>query len=181
MQSSSEQQRIETAEVPLDRDIFLRTLIRELAGTLEEVVGLDEAKGYISIVGRAIGEQINQEYKKALSLPNLTRPQVAAVMVDLKRRIQGEFYIIEESGDQIVLGNRTCPFGEKVLGRTSMCMMTANVLGSIAAENLGYAKVEIQEAIARGHAGCRLVVYLKKKPESDAQDGQEFYRGQFQL
>ena len=31
--------------VELDRDIFLRTLIRELAGTLEDVVGLEEASG----------------------------------------------------------------------------------------------------------------------------------------
>ena len=43
----------------LDRDVFLRSLVRELAGTLEEVVGLEEASGYISVVGRAIGEQIN--------------------------------------------------------------------------------------------------------------------------
>ena len=27
--------------VPLERDVFLRTLLRELAGTLQDVVGLD--------------------------------------------------------------------------------------------------------------------------------------------
>ena len=31
--------------LPLNRDLFLRTLIRELAGTLEEVVGYEEAAG----------------------------------------------------------------------------------------------------------------------------------------
>ena len=31
------------APVPLERDVFLRTLLRELSGVLQEVVGLDEA------------------------------------------------------------------------------------------------------------------------------------------
>jgi hypothetical protein len=56
---------IHEASVPLDRDVFLRTLIRELAGTLEEVVGLKDASGYISVVGRKIGEQMNRDYKAA--------------------------------------------------------------------------------------------------------------------
>ena len=34
-----------------------------------------------------------------------------------------------------------------------MCMMTSNVFGHIAAENVGYAKVELQETIARGDKG----------------------------
>jgi hypothetical protein len=34
-----------TLDVPLERDLFLRTLLRELAGTLQDVVGLDEASG----------------------------------------------------------------------------------------------------------------------------------------
>ena len=38
-------------ELPLERDLFSRTLIRELAGTLQQVVGLDDASGYISVVG----------------------------------------------------------------------------------------------------------------------------------
>ena len=43
--------------VPLERDVFLRTLIRELAGALEDVVGPGEASGYISVVGSAIGSK----------------------------------------------------------------------------------------------------------------------------
>ena len=56
------------ADVPLERDVFLRTLIRHLAGTLEDVVGLDEASGFVSVVGQRIGEEINGAYKKALAL-----------------------------------------------------------------------------------------------------------------
>jgi predicted ArsR family transcriptional regulator len=164
-------------DLGLQRDIFLRTLLRELAGTLEEVVGLEEASGLISVVGQSIGEQIDREYRRGLRVEQLTREQVAAVLVDLKRRIQGDFYIIEETEEKIVLGNRACPFGDKVHGRPSLCMMTSNVFGAIAAENLGYAKVELQETIASGHGGCRVTVYLKPGDEASAAAGREYVRG----
>jgi predicted ArsR family transcriptional regulator len=97
--------------------------------------------------------------------------------VDLKRRIQGDFYVIEESDDKIVLGNRACPFAEKVIGRPALCMMTSNVFGVIAAENLGYSKVVLEETIAQGHSGCRIVVHLKATPEAEAANGREYFKG----
>lgn len=162
--------------LPLERDIFLRTLIRELSGTLQDLVGLEEASGFISVVGQRMGKEFDHDYKSALQVSNLSREQVAQVLVDLKRRIQGDFYVIEETDEKIVLGNNTCPFAEKVIGRPSMCMMTSNVFGSIAAENLGYAKVELQETIATGHAGCKVVVYIKATEDADEAEGREYFK-----
>src|SRR5687767_9739259 len=163
-------------EVPLDRDIFLRTLIRELAGTLEDVVGLEEASGFISVVGQNMGRQMDRDYKAALGTGRLTREQVAAVLVDLKRRIKGDFFVIEQDDEKIVFGNRRCPFEDKVVGRPSMCMMTSNVFGHIASENLGYSKVVLEETIATGHKGCRVVVYLKPTAQAQAASGREYVR-----
>jgi predicted ArsR family transcriptional regulator len=177
MSSAPGRQSLTILDVPLERDVFLRNLLRELAGTLEDVVGLKEASGFISIVGQRMGQQINNDYKAALNVPSLSRQQVRDVLVDLKRRIQGDFYVIEETEDKIVLGNRACPFGDRVVGRPSMCMMTSNVFGAIAAENLGYAKVELQETIAQGHGGCRVVVYLRATAESEAAEGREYVKG----
>ena len=166
---------VEDAEIGLDRDVFLRDLLRELSGTLESVVGLTEAQGYISVVGRAIGERIDAGYRRELAVERLSRDQVRDALVDLKRRIQGRFFVIEEGPDRIVFGNTACPFGAHVEGRPSLCMMTSNVFGTIAAENLGYARVDIEEAIATGHPGCRVVVSLK--PDADAADGvRDYYR-----
>ena len=162
--------------IPLERDIFLRTLIRELSGTLQDVVGLEEASGFVSVVGQRVGDQINESYKTALQLTKLSREQVADVLVDLKRRIQGSFYVIEQDDEKIVLGNHDCPFAEKVLGRPAMCMMTSNVFGVIAAENLGYAKVTLEKTIAQGHGECRVVVYLEPSAEVDAVDGREYFK-----
>jgi predicted ArsR family transcriptional regulator len=163
--------------IALERDVFLRTLLRELAGTLQDVVGLDEAAGFISVVGQSMGQAIDRDYRAALGVSRLTRAQVSRVLVDLKQRIRGDFHVLEESDAKIVFGSRSCPFAEKVVGRPSMCMMTSNVFGSIAAENLGYAKVELQETIARGAPGCRVVVYLEPTAEADSAEGREYVRG----
>lgn len=162
--------------IPLERDGFLRLLLRHLAGTLQEVVGLDEAAGFVSIVGQRIGEELNTSYQQALAVSHLTREQVADVLVDLKRRINGAFYIIEEHEDRIVLGNRACPFGDKVLDRPALCMMTSNVFGSIAADNLGYARVVLDRTIARGDDGCRVTIYLTPGDAPSASSGREYFK-----
>jgi len=168
---------ISEVPIPLERDVFLRTLLRHLAGTLQNVVGLQEASGFVGVVGQEMGDEINHTYKNALAVSSLSREQVGEVLVDLKRRIQGDFYLIEEDDDKIVLGNRACPFGDKVIGRPALCMMTSNVFGSIAADNLGYSKVVIEQAIARGDAGCRVVVYLKTTQEAQTSEGREYFQG----
>ena len=166
---------IKDLDISLERDLFMRTLIRELATVLEDVVGMEQAEGYISVVGQNMGDQLNAEYCRAMSVSSLTREQVADVLVDLKHRIQGNFYIIEFSEDKIILGSKSCPFAEKVLGKEAMCMMTSNVFGRISAQNLGYAKVELQETIARGDHECRVVVYLNPEGESENAEGREYF------
>lgn len=168
---------VRTLSLPLDRDVFLRTLLHHLAGVLQKVVGLEEASGFISVVGQEIGDEINRAYKAALGVSGLGREQVADVLVDLKRRIQGDFYVVEQDDEKIVFGNRACPFGEKVIDRPALCMMTSNVFGSIAADNLGYSKVVIEQAIARGDEGCRVVVYLRPTAQAEAARGREYFKG----
>ena len=170
--------RLEVLELPLERDGFLRSLVRHLSGALQDVVGLEEAAGFVTIVGQRMGDELNESYRRALGVQaNLTREQVSAVLIDLKRRIQGDFYIIDETDEKIVLGNRACPFGERVLDRPSLCMMTSNVFGRLAAENLGYARVVIEKAIANHDNECRVVVYLKPTDEAGTSDGREYIRG----
>ncbi|MHA6327289.1 methanogen output domain 1-containing protein [Roseivivax sp. CAU 1753] len=162
-------------EVSLNRDVFFRRLLRDLSGTLEGVVGLEAAEGYISTVGGQIGHWINREYCDALGTDQLDAKMVSAVCVDLKKRIGGDFFLISTDDGQMVFGNRRCPFGEMVKGRTSLCMMTSNVFGRVTADNLGYARVELDETIAQGHQGCRVVVHLQPDPD-DATDAREYYQ-----
>lgn len=176
MQAQRGVKEVQDASVSLERDGLLRSLLRHLTGTLQDVVGMEEASGFISVVAQKMGEEINASYKSHLNLPNLSRQQVADVLVDLKRRIQGEFYVIEESDEKIVLGNKKCPFEEKVIGRPALCMMTSNVFGLIAADNLGYSKVAIERAIANGDSECRVSVYLKPTAEAEHASGREYFK-----
>lgn len=163
------------ADVELDRDVFLRELLRQLSGTLEQVVGVEAAEGYISTVGSHVGRWIDAEYRRALDVRALDSDQVAEICIDLKARIGGDFYLVSADETKLVFGNRRCPFGDKVRDRPSLCMMTSNVFGRIAADNLGYARVELDETIAGGAPGCRVVVHLA--PATDvAPNEREYYR-----
>jgi hypothetical protein len=84
---------------------------------------------------------------------------VTDVLVDLKQRIKGEFFIIEETDEKIVLGNHVCPFEEKVVGRPAMCMMTSNVFGSITSGDDRHS-VELYDIGPSPHADEMIVVYL---------------------
>ncbi|MAY88816.1 MAG: transcriptional regulator [Pseudooceanicola sp.] len=140
------------------KDPFMRSVLRELVGILESIIGEREAEAYINHVGVTLGQVLNEEYRAAFAEDRLDLAQVAATLVDLKARIDGGFFIESMDRNEIVLVNTACPFGDKVIGRTSLCRMTANVFGHIVAENLGYARVGIQEAIARGHSRCRVTI-----------------------
>lgn len=170
------QSRAASLDISINKDLFLRNLIRELAGSLEDVVGLEEASGFISIVGQQIGDWMDAEYRKAFDTDTLTPEQIRDVLIDLKLRINGEFYLIEEDENKIVLGNHHCPFGSKVKDRPSMCMMTSNVFGTVTAENLGYAKVCLHETIANGSPECKVTVYKSETEEAREQDGRVYYK-----
>lgn len=172
MANSSES--IEAADISLERDEFLRRMLRELTGTLEDIVGTENASGYINTVGSILGEWIDRQYRSNLEIEKLDLEQVARVCVDLKRRIGGDFYIVSVDDSKIVIGNRKCPFGDMAHDRPSLCMVTSNVFGRIAADNLGYARVALDETIARGHSQCRVTIHLQPKPESTAEE-REYY------
>ena len=161
---------LKNLKIERNTEQFLKELLRELAGVLEDSVGLEEAEGFISLVGGRIGHLMDSEYKAAMDKSELDIEHVSQVLVDLKARIDGGFSVESLSADKIVLVNTQCPFGSYVEGRESLCMMTSNVFGRIAANNMGYARVEIKESIARGDSGCRVNIYLQPGDE-----GRDYY------
>lgn len=152
--------RLDHVDVGLDRDLFLREALNELSAMLDDVVGRDEADRFIGAVAQSLGERLDERYRRALRLDRLPRALLARVLVDVKRRIGGDFRVIEDVGDRIVLGNRACPFGAQVHDRPSLCMMTSGLLGTMVAESQGAARVALERTIARGDPQCRIVIRL---------------------
>ena len=161
--------------IGLDRDVFFRRMLRELSGTIEAIVGVEQASGYVAAVGAAIGDWINEAYHAEMGPADFDMDTVAAVFVDLKNRIDGGFFIKAIEADRIVLSNTRCPFGEQVHGRPSLCMMTSNVFGRIAADNLGYARVALEETIAAGNDRCEIVVHLRPQ-DAVTPNEREYFR-----
>ena len=143
------------------------------------MVGLEQTSGFISVVGQNIGTQINQMYREEMNAPKLSRAQVADVLADLKHRINGSFVVESQDDSKIVFVNHDCPFGEKVKDRPSLCMMTSNVFGVIAADNLGYAKVSMEKTIAKGDGHCRVIVHLTPdSEETKSAEGREYFEAE---
>jgi hypothetical protein len=65
-----------------------------------------------------------------------------------QRRIQGDFFVIEQTEDRIVLGNRVCPFETLSVNRPSLCMMTSRVSATLLRKILVYSAVDLEQTIA---------------------------------
>jgi uncharacterized protein len=154
----------------LSRENFTLDLVRDISGALEDVVGLNEASGYFAMVGQMMGEKLHARYSAAQG-GTITPEALPSVLVDLKARIGGGFRVEQVDAQQITFVNDACPFGARVEGRRSLCMMTSNVFGFLAAETQGYAKVELDKTIAAGDGLCRVIVHFEK----NAAPGREYY------
>lgn len=163
-------QALESLELPLDRTEFTTRLLTDLVGSLQVAIGEEATTAFIDAVGLRTGEAILSMYRSGLGPGRLSLSVLASILVDLKRRIDGDFRIVSVDEDQIVLSNHACPFGSLVRGRPSLCAMTSNVFGTIVSETDGYARVELSETIASGSPGCRVLIHLKADPEA-AVDG----------
>ena len=161
---------------PRDREQFLRQVIGALAETIEQVVGLDQAQGFVAVVGDKIGRLVDAERRAATGAAELSPDEVAEALVEFKRRIDGGFAIAAIDDRGVVLVNTRCPYGREVLGRESLCMMTSNVFGRLAAENLGYAHVRIDEAIARGDKRCVVTIRFAEAAQGESIGGRDYYR-----
>lgn len=161
------------SSIERDPENFLKTLIGGLTDSLEDVVGLEEAETFVTLLGNSVAEHWNTEYRETFGCSALSVDQVCAALVDLKARIGGSFKVVEVTGSRIVLKNAHCPFGDTVQGRSSLCQMTSSVFGRIVADNLGYAHVTIPESIAKGSLGCTVIIDLD---DASGSDGDEYFK-----
>lgn len=160
------------------RESFLRALVVQLAQTVDAEQGPDTAQAAVAQVGTDVGGQMEVEYRLARRVVERLSPQqIADCFVRLKSAIGGDFTVLEANERRIVLTNTRCPFGEEVVRAPSLCRMTSSVFGSIAASNTDHGSaVLLEERIALGDPGCRVVVWLDSRDPEVPRDAQR-YRG----
>jgi anti-sigma regulatory factor (Ser/Thr protein kinase) len=165
----------EAQEAGFGREPFLRALVVQLAQAVEQQEGPTPAARAVAQVGTDVGGRMEEEYRAAAGvLDRLSPEQIAHAYVRLKDAIGGGFYVLEATERRIVLGNTRCPFGDVVRRAPSLCRMTSSVFGGIAARNAqSHATVLLEERIAVGDPGCRVVVELD--PEGPIPDAAHRY------
>lgn len=162
------------------REVFLRALVVQLAQAVEYADGPDAIEALIAQVGATVGGQMEGEYRQARELTQhrLTPEQLADCFVRLKQALDGGFSVVEVTDDRIVLANTRCPFGEVVRRSPALCRMTSSVFGGIAGRNSDAgAAVLLEERIAVGDPGCRVVVYLGEPPTPVARFAHRYAEG----
>lgn len=150
-------------EREVTKEEFLRRMLGEMSATIQDVAGTEQASSYFASVGSLIGDWVNSVYHKDIGTADFDIEQLGRIFMDLQSRIDGGFVVVSVEPDRIVLRNNRCPFGKHIQGRPSMCMMTSNILGKIAAENCGYARVTLQRTLAQESGTCDVVVSLGKE------------------
>ena len=148
------------------KEAFLRALVVQLSQSIERAAGPDAGEDAVTQVGLTVGGQMEAAYRRAHDLVDrLTPAQLADCYVKLKHAIDGRFRIVEIDDSRIVLENTRCPFGNAVRKAPALCRMTSSVFGAIAARNRDdSASVVLEERIAVGDPGCRVIVYLGDPP-----------------
>jgi len=165
---------IGSLDIGFDHQGLFSTLVTDMAELLETIAGPEDACAYVSSIAARLGTDIEKRYKTALGLQHLNRNQLVEVLVDLKNRAGGAFFVIEQDEDRVVFGNCACPLGHAAANHPSLCMLTSNIFGRLAANAVGYAAVDLEETIAKGAAGCRVVLHLKRMELGP--DTREYFR-----
>jgi anti-sigma regulatory factor (Ser/Thr protein kinase) len=148
------------------KESFLRAIVVQLSQALEADHGPDAAEAAVAQVGADIGGRMEDEFRLAEGVVGAMTPeQLGRCFVRLKHAIDGGFSVVEATPERIVLENTRCPFGDAVLRAPALCRMTSSVFGGIAARNgPGDVAVLLEERIAVGDPGCRVVVSLVPPP-----------------
>ncbi|MGX1788598.1 methanogen output domain 1-containing protein [Bosea sp. NPDC055332] len=165
---------IGSLDIDFDHHGLFSTLLADMVDLLETIAGVEDACAYVSSIAARLGADIEQQYKTALGVQNLSRNQLIGVLLDLKNRAGGAFSLIEEDDDQVVFSNCACPLGKAATNHPSLCMLTSNIFGRMAANAVGYAAVDLEQTIARGDGACRVVLHLKRTELGP--DTREYFR-----
>lgn len=147
------------------REPFLRALVVRLAHGVELTDGPEQAEALVAQVGADVGARMEDAFRAARTIEgSLSVEQIGELCVELKKAIEGDFFIIDANEERIILGNRRCPFGDAVHHAPALCRMTSSVFGGIAARNRGVGGVDLEQRIALGDEQCRVTVWLRPPP-----------------
>jgi predicted ArsR family transcriptional regulator len=148
---------------------FLRSMLLGTISSLDE----NTSKEAIRKSALKIAKNIEELYKRFYDVEKLNLDQFCEAVVDVEKKIGGEFKVVEKSNNRVIFRVLSCPL-TKCPG---MCTVTSTILGTLAAKSFGYSKVILKKTIARGSDNCYIIVHLKKSEESEKEKTTEYFPG----
>ena len=149
--------------VKLNKESFLNML------TIQIVAKSTDKKAIKSAASK-VADHIVEQYNKYYGVEKLNIGQVIEAIEDSQSKIGGKAKVVDRTGRKLVVECTSCPFGDNVKLCQHLCYVTSNVLGKLVSKNLGYAKVNIKNAIAKGSENCLIEIFLKEGKE----EGKEY-------
>jgi len=156
--------------VNMNRDIFLTQTINELALNIDK----NQIKRTLNKIGLKLGKQIEQLYKEFYSVEKLNISQLTEALVDVEKKIGGNFSVVEKTPEKIIFKNNKCPFGnDRIKECPELCAITSSIFGIMASKNFAYSKVCLKKTIAKEDEDY-IVIFLKKTRESEKEKGKYY-------
>lgn len=149
-----------------------------LGAILDSVAGLLHPRTLGQLareIGMKLGRQANEGFRltKGVCQP-FSRRDYVRCMQSLKELWGWECAILEESANSLSIGIAVCPFGHSAVCRAHVCELASGILGSIAAEQFGYAKVCIKQGCGVPPRNCCATIYIRETDESLTAEGQAY-------
>lgn len=155
----------------MNREAFLSDTLHHITDALQTVAGLEETEALLASVGASMGEKI---HAKECTLLKVDRLPVAALPGSFSALAEGfgaDFLANDSQTTRFVMENCRCCGSRNSDTQSGYCNLMANILGSLAANSAGYAKVRLEKLTEHPTGCCRMVVDL----EDDGTPGIEYF------
>jgi len=145
----------------------------QLVGSISSLLHPSVLQQTMEAIGITVARRTGAAY--ALTSLGSFLGQELGECINVLHRRAGWDSVIRKNGKQLLeLEVPTCPFGSSVELFPHLCHLHRAAIGTLAATQSGYAKVHLEQGLGMPPQDCRIKIALKRSPQSDSDQGQEY-------
>ncbi len=154
---------------------LLQATLRGILDSVGAILHPSAIRQALRQIGVKLGRQASEQYRLVNGVSDpLSRKDYARCLVSLKELWRWECVLLDETANSLSLRIPSCPFGNSAASGSELCALTSALLGGIAADQFGYAKVCLKRGCGIPPQNCRVTIYIRKTDESLAAQGETY-------
>ncbi|MBI5855016.1 MAG: response regulator transcription factor [Nitrospirae bacterium] len=158
-------------------ETFLQSTLNALIESVGTLLHPSALEDVVRRFGIQVGRQALERYQLVTRRrPPYSKKDYAQCLEGLNELWGWRCDMVEETGNSLTIHIPVCPFGARAKHALQLCALTSGVLGGIAAEQFGYAKVCMGQDGGAARL-CLVKVYIRRTEESDATAGTVYPQG----